>query len=267
MVTVATLGEGVEPQACGEGLAAQWRVVPRAVPGDADAFDLVGPEATLQLRGALPGDYNRANTAFAALALLELGWAPSEVEAALAAGARVPGRMERVDAGPGAPAVYVDFAHTPEAVKATLGALRAGLPKGGRLVAVVGAGGHRDRGKRPLMGRAAALGADLVVITDDNPRDEDPALIRREVAQGALEAYADSGRERDRVRDVEGREAGIAAALDAARAHDIVAVLGRGHETRQEVMGEFLPFDDRQAVRTAWARLGRADVGAGAARA
>ena len=223
-VPVTTLA--TRPDAAGE---AQWRLVagersagnhPAGDVGtaDPDAFELAGPEVTLRLRGALPGGVNRINTALAALALLACGTAPGDVERALAGGARVPGRMERVELGSGAPRVYVDFAHTPEAIRATLAALRP-LTRG-RLVAVVGAGGNRDRGKRPLMGAAAARGADAVVVTDDNPRDEDAAAIRADVAAGAIgvgAAAGDTGAGTDvEILDVAGRDAGIARALSLA---------------------------------------------------
>lgn len=228
---------------------AQWRLVSRRAAGDPDAFDLVGPANTLILRGVLPGAHNRANTAFAALTLLAAGISPEDVEKSLYGTVRVPGRLERVDLDGAAPQVFVDFAHTPEAIRAALEALRPLTT--GSLICLVGAGGHRDSGKRPLMGAAAARGADVVVVTDDNPRDEDPAVIREDVAAGARNAGVG---ERVQVHDVAGRGAAIAYALTLAGPEDTIAVLGRGHETKQEVMGDFLPFDDRDAVRTAWSR-------------
>ncbi|MEP7161493.1 MAG: cyanophycin synthetase, partial [Dermatophilaceae bacterium] len=198
---------------------------------------------------SLPGDYNRVNTALAALAVLATGVQPADVERAIGAGASVPGRMERVElrsvvAGREPPWVYVDFAHTPEAVRATLEALRT--TASGRVVAVIGAGGARDRTKRPLMGAAAARAADLVVVTDDNPRDEDPAAIRADLAAGARHAGGD-------VVEIAGRSAAIAEALRRTGPGDVVAVLGRGHESHQEIAGEFRPLVDRDLVRAAWA--------------
>lgn len=229
---------------------ADWRLVEPTPPEPEGTFELIGPDATLHLVGALPGAYNRVNTALAALALLAVGVAPDDVERALAPGACVPGRMERVDlAARGAPDVYVDFAHTPEAVRATLEALREMTT--GRLVAVVGAGGGRDGGKRPLMGAAAALGADAVVVTDDNPRDEDPAAIRAEIVRGARDA---GGGE---VVEVADRAQGVAQALALVGPGDVLAVLGRGHETHQEVAGRRHPLVDRDLVREAWTAIGR----------
>jgi UDP-N-acetylmuramoyl-L-alanyl-D-glutamate--2,6-diaminopimelate ligase len=116
--------------------------------------------------------------------------------------------------------------------------------RGGRVICVVGAGGDRDRGKRPLMGRAAAEGADLVIVTDDNPRTEDPAAIRAGVLAGAAGGPAD-------VVEIDGRRAAIAHAVGQAKPGDVVALLGKGHETGQEVLGEVLPFDDRVELATA----------------
>ncbi|MCO5310537.1 MAG: UDP-N-acetylmuramoyl-L-alanyl-D-glutamate--2,6-diaminopimelate ligase [Austwickia sp.] len=252
-IPVVTLATRVDAVGVGAELGAgraDWRLIPRPTAPDQDEFDLVQVRSgqRVRLRSALPGDFNRSNTALAALTLLECGIAAPDVERAMAHGARVPGRMERVELGPGAPAVYVDFAHTPEAIRATLAALRPAA--GGRLIAVVGAGGNRDRGKRPLMGAAAARGADIVVVTDDNPRDEDPAQIRADVASGARSAGPAAS-----ILDIAGRSAGIAQALTLAAADDVVAVLGRGHETKQEVMGIDRPFDDRVAVRERWAQV------------
>ncbi|MEX1907238.1 UDP-N-acetylmuramoyl-L-alanyl-D-glutamate--2,6-diaminopimelate ligase [Janibacter sp. Y6] len=205
------------------------------------AFVLEGDGVSLALRSPLPGGFNRTNTAVAAAALLVAGHDPAEVARAVGAEPRVPGRMEVVAAPEGAdaallPRVVVDFAHTPDAVAAALAALREGTT--GRLVAVLGAGGSRDPGKRPGMGRAAADHADLVVVTDDNPRSEDPAAIREAVASGARQG----GAELDVVAD---RRAAVEHAVRAAGPGGVVALLGKGHESGQEVDGVVTPFDDR----------------------
>jgi len=147
----------------------------------------------------------------------------------------VPGRLERVTA-PGPVLGVVDYAHKPDAIVAVLAALR-GLSdsRRGRLICVVGAGGDRDRGKRPTMGDAAARGADLVIVTDDNPRTEDPATIRAQVRRGA-----------DAV-------AAIDAAVRLADASDVIALLGKGHEQGQEINGDVQPFDDRIELAAALA--------------
>jgi UDP-N-acetylmuramoyl-L-alanyl-D-glutamate--2,6-diaminopimelate ligase len=161
-----------------------------------------------------------------------------------------PGRLERVGETAKGALIYIDYAHKPEALTSALGALKP-LARG-RLVVVFGAGGDRDQGKRPLMGRAAVAAADLVIVTDDNPRSEDPAAIRAAVMAGAG-AFSGGGA----VIEVPGRRAAIAEAVHHAKPGDIVAVLGKGHERGQEVKGEVLPFDDRvelaQALKAAMA--------------
>ena len=154
----------------------------------------------------------------------------------------VPGRMEPVDAGQPFVAV-VDYAHTPDAVATALAALRASTP--GRVITVLGCGGDRDPGKRPAMGAAAAAGSDLLVVTDDNPRSEDPAAIRAAVLAGVP---ADTACE---VREVGDRRAAIEAAVGAARAGDTLLLAGKGHESGQEVAGVVTAFDDRLELRRA----------------
>ncbi len=219
-------------------------------------------EATeLHLVSHLPGSFNVANTCLAALALLSLGFGPAEVDRVMATPPDVPGRMEVVDAGDRGPRCIVDFAHTPEAIDAALAALRPSTS--GRLVAVLGAGGDRDRGKRPEMGAAAARHADVVVVTDDNPRSEEPTAIRDAVRSGARQAVetgrataalvVDGGSRADAINHA------VADAVRAAREDgriDTVVVLGKGHETGQEVGGVVHPFDDREAVRAALAAAG-----------
>jgi UDP-N-acetylmuramoyl-L-alanyl-D-glutamate--2,6-diaminopimelate ligase len=161
--------------------------------------------------------------------------------------------MEQVTVEGGAhlPRVVVDYAHTPEAVAAALRALRPTTP--GRLVVVLGAGGDRDRGKRAAMGRAAAEHADLVFVTNDNPRSEDPAAIRAAVLAGAREAGTAA-----KLHDVERRSLAIPQAVQAAYRSgpgSTVAVVGKGHETGQEVAGTIHPFDDREEVRKALQQL------------
>ncbi len=155
----------------------------------------------------------------------------------------VPGRLEQVDAGQDFLAV-VDYAHKPDAVTAALAALRP-LTRG-RLVVVIGAGGDRDPGKRPIMGEIAARLADVLVVTDDNPRSEEPAAIR-----AALRAGAESVDEAERadVHEVGDRRAAIRLAVSLAGAGDTVVVAGKGHETGQEVAGTVQPFDDRDVLR------------------
>jgi UDP-N-acetylmuramoyl-L-alanyl-D-glutamate--2,6-diaminopimelate ligase len=153
----------------------------------------------------------------------------------------------------------VDYAHKPDSVAEVLAALRTR----GRLICVIGAGGDRDRSKRPLMGAAAARGADIVIITDDNPRTEDPAAIRAELL-AAAHAAADSARAgAPAVVEVAGRRAAIEEAVRLAAAGDVIALLGKGHERGQELGGEVYPFDDREELATALgARFGPNAAGA-----
>lgn len=148
----------------------------------------------------------------------------------------VRGRLERaVITKAGAP-VYVDYAHTPDALKAAIEALRWHAE--GRLITVFGAGGDRDAGKRPLMGEVAAELSDLVIVTDDNPRSEDPAAIRKEILAGAPQAT-----------DVGGRREAIAAAIAEATSEDLILLAGKGHEQGQEIGDRILPFDDVTVAR------------------
>ena len=156
--------------------------------------------------------------------------------------------MEKVDLGQGYVAV-VDYAHSPDAVARLLAALRPVVP--GRIILVLGGGGDRDRDKRPLMGAAGAAGADVLLVTDDNPRSEDPAAIRAAVLAGALGVP-----DRGEVVEVGGRRAAIVEAVRRARPGDAVVVAGKGHEQGQEIGGVVHPFDDRAVLR---ARAGGAD--------
>ncbi len=210
---------------------------------------------------ALPGDFNVRN-ALTALAMIDVaaekrsaGEGPAgDVDLAKAAAglasAWVPGRMQRVDLGPEAPDAYVDFAHTPQAVTAALAAFA-----GRRVLVVLGCGGDRDPAKRRPMGAAAVRGADVVVVTDDNPRTEDPAAIRAEVLAGAL-AEIRSGGADAQVVDGGDRRSAIAFALRTAGAGDVVAVLGKGHEPGQEIGGRIHPFSDVDVLRQTWQEVG-----------
>jgi len=212
-------------------------------------FVLRGRGIELDLRSALPGDFNVANTAMAAVALLLLGEETDAVSRAILTDPHVPGRMERVTSSTDGEDLLavVDYAHTPDAVEAALAALRPSTT--GRLVVVLGAGGDRDRGKRQGMGRAAAGLADAVVVTDDNPRGEDPSSIRAAVLEGARSVDSSST-----LVEVGGRREAIREAVRLAREGgpgSVVAVVGKGHETGQEVGGVVHPFDDRDELKAA----------------
>jgi UDP-N-acetylmuramoyl-L-alanyl-D-glutamate--2,6-diaminopimelate ligase len=220
------------------GAEADWRAVDVAMGPTGSRFTVVGPDGTRVPAGVpLPGDFNVANALAAIAACAEAGFDAARVAEALASGAGVPGRLERVDAGQDF-AVVVDYAHKPDAVEAALRTLRP-LTEG-RLLVVLGAGGDRDPGKRPIMGEIAARLADVLVVTDDNPRTEDPAAIRAALLSGA------SGPAE--VLEIGDRREAIREALRRARTGDIVLVAGKGHETGQEVAGVVHPFDDRDVV-------------------
>lgn len=186
----------------------------------------------------------QAGNALAALGLVLA--AGAELEPAVAALARlsgVPGRVELVGATPAGAHVYVDYAHTPDALETVLKALRPHTS--GRLFVIIGCGGDRDRGKRPLMGRIAVTLADRAIVTDDNPRSEDPAAIRQEMLAEAAGAE-----------EIGDRGAAIATAVAAMGPGDVLVIAGKGHESGQIVGGQVLPFDDRDVARTAISRLG-----------
>ncbi len=187
---------------------------------------------------AVPGRFQADNAMVAAALAIGLGRPARDVVASLARLAPVRGRMELAATLPNGAAVYVDYAHTPDALSRLLAALRPHLGAGGRLHVLFGAGGDRDPGKRPLMGAAAAEAADIVWVTDDNPRSEDPALIRAAILAAAPGA-----------RDAGERAAAIARALDALGPGDVLAVAGKGHESGQTIAGVTTPFDDAEVVR------------------
>jgi UDP-N-acetylmuramoyl-L-alanyl-D-glutamate--2,6-diaminopimelate ligase len=203
-------------------------------------LDIQGPNETLTVEIALPGEFNVANALLATAMLRQLD-VPADAIAAGLRTATVPGRMETFTREDGL-AVIVDYAHTPDAVELALQAARGGTK--GRLFAIVGCGGDRDPGKRPAMGAAAARTADVVIVTDDNPRSEDPATIRAAALAGAREAVPGVD-----LHEIGDRRQAIASAIELAGPGDTVVVLGKGHETGQDVGGVIHPFDDRETVR------------------
>jgi UDP-N-acetylmuramoyl-L-alanyl-D-glutamate--2,6-diaminopimelate ligase len=225
-------------------------------PADVRARDVVpGPDGTTMVlenasigasagwrgavRLALPGCFNVENALCAAGMAFAAGIGPAAVVAGLEAVHAVPGRLERVDGG-GPVAVYVDYAHTPDGLESVLDAARA--LAGGRVLAVFGCGGDRDATKRAPMGRAVGERADVVVLTSDNPRSEDPAAIAAAAEAGLQAAGARYEVELDRRR-------AIRRALDQAAPGDVVLVLGKGSEPGQTAGGVTLPFDDRVVAR------------------
>ncbi|MDQ7904519.1 UDP-N-acetylmuramoyl-L-alanyl-D-glutamate--2,6-diaminopimelate ligase [Phytohabitans sp. ZYX-F-186] len=240
--------------------SATWRASAVAGTSYSQRFTAIGPDGPVEAGVSLPGRHNVANALLAIAALVATGADPATAARGVADCPGVPGRLERVwprragasaDQQSAGPVLgVVDYAHKPDAIVAALTALRElATDRGGRLFCVIGAGGDRDKAKRPLMGRAAAEGADIVVVTDDNPRTEDAAAIRR----GLLDGIGDTPAE---VFEIAGRRAAIDFAVGKAAPGDIVAVLGKGHERGQEVGGEVLPFDDRVELAAALAEVG-----------
>ncbi|MFB4316267.1 UDP-N-acetylmuramoyl-L-alanyl-D-glutamate--2,6-diaminopimelate ligase [Actinomadura sp. 21ATH] len=229
---------------------ADWRAEDVRVGADGSVFRVVGPggieaDAAVQLTGP----FNVSNALAAIVALVEAGIPLQTAVHGVAAAPGVPGRLERVDEGQDFVAL-VDYSHKPGAVEAVLTALRPVTE--GRLAIVLGCGGDRDRGKRPLMGEAAARLADLAYFTDDNPRSEDPLAILAAMVEGGLKVPQ---AERARIVMEPDRAAAIGLAIGRARRGDVIVVAGKGHEQGQYVAGEVLPFDDREVVRDALRRL------------
>ena len=226
------------------GSPADWMALDVVMRPTDSTFVVKGPTGErfpAQVR--LTGDFNVANALCAIASLGESGFDPAEVARGIGASTGVPGRLEQVEAGQDFMAV-VDYAHKPDAVSAALNALRP-LTEG-RLIIVIGAGGDRDPGKRPLMGAAAARLADVLIVTDDNPRSEDSAAIRAAVLGGAHEV-AESARAE--ILEHGDRRTAISLAVSSAETGDTVIVAGKGHETGQEIDGTVHPFDDRVVLR------------------
>ena len=221
---------------------ADWRVEDvRTVERGAQEFTMADPAGVHHaLRIGLPGRYNVANCLLAAALLDAVGVSPEQAAPGLRT-ATVPGRLEAIDRGQDFLAL-VDYAHKPGALQAVLQTLRSGAD--GRLAVVFGAGGNRDPGKRGPMGRVAADLADLVVVTDDNPRDEEPAAIRAAIVAGASAGHAE-------VVEVADRREAIDRAVAWARPGDVVLVAGKGHESGQTGGGQTRPFDDRDELAAA----------------
>jgi UDP-N-acetylmuramoyl-L-alanyl-D-glutamate--2,6-diaminopimelate ligase len=228
LVTIGEYGDDIRLLTCDPGQLGQELQI-----------EIGGEKRTIML--PLIGAYQVANALTAAGLVLATGGDPARIVDALGRLQPVRGRLERAAITASGAPVYVDYAHTPDAIGAAIEALRPHV--GGRLITVFGAGGDRDKGKRVPMGQVAAEASDLVIVTDDNPRGEDPAAIRAAVMEGAG----------PRAREIGDRRAAIAAAIAEARGEDIVLIAGKGHEQGQIVgAGEamrVLPFDDVAVAR------------------
>ncbi len=216
--------------------AADVRAADVVLEAGGSRFRLDGCYGPAEVALPLLGDFNVANALAAGACALGMGVSLAEVASRLSSSPQVPGRMERVAETPCV--VLRDYAHTPDALERALATLRP--LTAGRLVVVFGCGGDRDKGKRPLMGRVAAEGSDVAIVTSDNPRTEDPAAIIDDIEQG-MGSVAH--------RRITDRLEAIRAALEEARAGDTVLLAGKGHETYQILGTEKVPFDERAIVR------------------
>ena len=186
----------------------------------------------------MAGAFQASNALIAAGLCIAAGDSPDTALAALENLEGAPGRLQRVGTGPRGGEAYVDYAHTPDGLSTVLTALRPHAK--GRLIVVFGAGGDRDRGKRPLMGAVAADLADIAIVTDDNPRSEDPATIRAQVLAGGLG-----------LSEIADRRVAIGAAAAHLEAGDILVIAGKGHEQGQTIGDHVIPFDDVIETRRA----------------
>ena len=223
------------------GKTGQWKTsnaISSATGLTSQTIEVDGVE-TLKIEVNMLGAYNATNAACALIASELLGLPMKSSLESLKQVRAIPGRMEQVSIA-SAGTVIVDYAHTPDAVSTVLNVVKDANPK--RLITVIGCGGDRDSSKRPVMGKVSAQLSDIVIITDDNPRSEDPAEIRHAILAGTGDGKA-------QILEVADRREAISKALSLASTGDVVAILGKGHETGQEIAGEVFPFDDRDVAR------------------
>ncbi|WP_433441947.1 UDP-N-acetylmuramoyl-L-alanyl-D-glutamate--2,6-diaminopimelate ligase [Nonomuraea sp. CA-141351] len=226
---------------------ARWRALDARLGADGSAFRVVGPggvEADAQI--SLPGPFNVANALGAIVTLVEAGVPLQTAVHGVGTLTGVPGRMQRITAADDEFQAVVDYSHKPGAVESVLRSLRS--VTAGTLTIVLGCGGDRDKGKRPIMGELAARLADVAIFTSDNPRSEDPLAILATMMEGAL-----SVPQHDRAHVIiePDRAAAIGLAIARAGRGDVIVVAGKGHEQGQYVSGEVIPFDDREVVAEA----------------
>ena len=254
-LSTAAAFEAEGPDA-GASVPADWTVRNAARRGLGHSFELHGPDgAVLRAATGLPGTFNVSNAALAAVMVLASGVSVAQLQDALDEHdpftVEVPGRMQLVGSRP---AAIVDFAHNPDALERTLASVRQADPES-KVIVVFGATGQRDETKRPIMGAVAARLADVVIVTDDDPHDEDEARIRAGVLGGALKARED-GQLGCEILEVAPRAAAIERAVALATPSDTIVVAGRGHEVWQEVKGVNLALDDRVELRKALTKHG-----------
>ena len=245
---------GVDRVRTREGDAdAEWVVsrVRIGLDGVASTFTLTGPGGeSVEASCPLPGRVNVSNAALAIVMAHRAGIPLPDAVRGVAGMRGVPGRMERVgERGDGRPLAIVDYAHTPDALELALQAVRPITP--GRLILVFGSDGDRDQGKRPIMGAIAARLADVVVVTDENPRSEEPAAIREQILAGVREVRGAQLRD---VHEADSRTDALRRAVALAEEGDTIIVTGKGHEPTQEIAGVFHRYNDRPALRDALAQ-------------
>ncbi|MGI8941843.1 MAG: UDP-N-acetylmuramoyl-L-alanyl-D-glutamate--2,6-diaminopimelate ligase [Actinomycetota bacterium] len=240
--------ESSEVDVIGFGIASDADVRPEGLRRGpwGQEFVALTPAGEMKITTQLVGDFNLSNCLAAIAIALQADIAPAAIESGLAGVKSVPGRFEGVDCGQPF-AVVVDYSHKPGALDNVLReARRMSEPGGGRVICVFGCGGDRDRAKRPLMGRVAARLADVVVVTSDNPRGEDPEAIVAAILEGVAAERAEGA---DHI-IIDRREA-ITTAIEQSRAGDVVVIAGKGHETGQAFADHTAPFDDREVARAA----------------
>ncbi len=222
------------------------RLLSRALHGEGQTMRIAYAGKTCDIALPLAGAFQASNALVAAGLAIGLGDPAEKVFEALAHLKGAPGRLEKVAYAKSGAAIYVDYAHTPDALQTVLTAIRPHVKN--RLHVIFGCGGDRDKGKRPLMGKAACEFADDVIVTDDNPRSESPAQIRKDALAGC-----------PRAQEIGDRGEAIRAGVAALQAGDVLVIAGKGHESGQIVGGETRPFLDRdEAVKAAIALGGRA---------
>ena len=248
------LGRGQRVISVGRAVGAELAILATRYHPRGQVLQLGWDSEVYRAELALIGGFQAANVALAAGLAIATGVAPDAVFASLSGLTGVRGRMEPVARRANGAAIYVDYAHTPDALATAIDALRPHCA--GQLVVVFGAGGDRDPGKRPLMGEAVARRADVAIVTDDNPRSEDPAAIRAAVLAGCPEAH-----------EIGDRAAAMLAGVDALKQPgDCLLIAGKGHEQGQEVGGVLLPFDDATQARATVTALDGVEHGFGGGR-
>ena len=245
------VGRGSEVISVGRAVAADLTILATRYHPRGQVLQLGWDGEVHRAELGLIGGFQAANVALAAGLAIATGVAPNAVFASLPGLAGVRGRMEPVARRANGAAIYVDYAHTPDALATAIDALRPHCS--GQLVVVFGAGGDRDPGKRPMMGEAVARRADVAIVTDDNPRSEDPAAIRAAILASCPEAH-----------EIGDRAAAMLAGVDALKEPgDCLLIAGKGHEQGQEVKGAMLPFDDATQARSTVAALDGIEHGFG----